>query len=240
VIVFGIIIAANLVQRGSSIDQYQIADANMPHENQISGLTFYRYDPNTNKLCFAASVDSLRAENATIGFFKTAAAKVLKVKKFRLQFSEPLMSATPTTLRPGVLPEATISGKNRLKELFGQLADVRERWGVGVDLGNITEVTIDDFYCRILDANAIRLTVRSRRAVVDSRWPLMTLQGHVVITCANGSALDSSNITWDIQKRRFVTDGIYLLRQGDKRISGKGICVDSELNIADTKIASYR
>ncbi|MFZ0034838.1 MAG: hypothetical protein WAK60_07615 [Sedimentisphaerales bacterium] len=46
------------------LSHYQSQVDAITPENQINGFTYYRYDPNTNRLRFAVSVGSLRAENA--------------------------------------------------------------------------------------------------------------------------------------------------------------------------------
>jgi hypothetical protein len=208
-----------------------------PPENQLDGLTYYRYDPNTNKLCFAARVGTLKAENATLGIFKTAAARKIKVKDLQLHFYNYSGITGLTALKTLVLPEGAAAGENRLQEILRQLADARDRWGVDIDLSNTIEVTIDNLDCRMFDDDALRLAVQCRRAVVGSAWPLVTLRGHVTITGADGSTLESNYVKWDTKKQSFTADGMYILRRGDSRIAGKGIRVDSNLNVADLKNA---
>jgi hypothetical protein len=208
-----------------------------PPENQLNGLTYYRYDPNTNKLCFAARVGTLKAENATLGIFKTAAARAIKVKDLQLHFYEHSGIAAPAALRAIVLPEETAAGENRLGGILRQLADARDRWGVDIDLSNTIEVTIDNLDCRMFDDGALRLAVQCRRAVVDSGWPLVTLRGHVTITSADGSTLESNYVKWDTKRQSFTADGMYILRRAGAQIAGKGIRVDSNLNITNVKNA---
>ena len=216
--------------------QPQAPTASLP-ENQLYGLTYYRYDPNTNKLCFAASAGTLQAKNATLGIFKTAAARTVKVKDLQLLFYEQSGIAAPATLKALVLPERAAADENRLQEIIRQLADARDRWGVDIDLSNTIEVTIDNFDCRMFDDDALRLAVQCRRAVVGSAWPLVTLRGHVIITGADGSTLESNYVKWDTKKQSFTADGMYILRRGDSRIAGKGIHVDGNLNVVDLRNA---
>ena len=104
--------------------------ATLPPENQLAGLAYYRYDPNTNHLCFAASAGMLRAENAPLGIFKTAAARTIKVKDLQLHFSEPSGSPAVTALQSNFLPEAPVAGKNGFQEILSQLADARDHRGI--------------------------------------------------------------------------------------------------------------
>jgi hypothetical protein len=221
----------------SQLNHYQAqSDFPAPPDNQIDGLTCYRYDPCTNKLCFEARIGSLRTENATVGIFKTAVAREIKVKDLRLFFCQSSASSAPAVLEYSALPESSVDSKNVLGSILSRLADAKDRWSVNIDLSNPVDVTIDNFDCRIFDNDTLRLSVKSRRAVLDSGRPQVMLRGHVVIT-ADGGTLESNCVRWDIQKQQFTADGTYFLRQGESRIAGKGICVDNHLNIADAKNA---
>lgn len=235
--------------RNSSVEPYlnryqsQVLATFLP-ENQLNGLAYYRYDPNTNRLCFTASAGTLSAENAPLGIFKTAAARTIKVKDLQLHFSEPSGSPTVAALQSNFLPGAPTAGKNVFQGILSQLADARDHrgidsshWGIDTDLSNAREVTIDDFDCGIFDENDLRLRVQSSRAIANADWPLVTLRGHVTITGADGSTLESNYVKWDTKKQNFTVDGTYFLRRGESRIAGKGIRVDSNLNIMDSKNA---
>ena len=233
---------ATVCARRSGVESYlsryqsQVLTASPP-ENQINGLTYYRYDPNTNRLCLAASVGTLQAENATLGIFRTAAARTIKVKNLQLHFYEHSGVAAPAALKNLVLSEEATAGGNRLGGILRRLINARDHWGVDIDLSNTIEVTIDNLDCWMFDDDALRLAVRCRRAVVDSGWPLVTLRGHVTITGADGSTLESNHVMWDTRKQNFTVDGTYFLRRGESQIAGKGIRVDSNLNVVDLKNA---
>jgi hypothetical protein len=223
--------------RRPQLNHYQAqADFATPPENQIDGLTCYRYDPSTNKLCFEARLGSLRTENATVGIFKTAAAREIKVKDLRLFFCQSSASSAPAVLEDSTLLEPSADSKNILGSILSRLAYAKDRWSVNIDLSNPVNVTIDNFDCRIFDSNTLRLSVKSRRAVLDSGRPQVILRGHVIII-ADGAILESNCVRWDIQKQQFSADGTYFLRRGESQIAGKGICVDNHLNIADAKNA---
>jgi hypothetical protein len=247
--VLALIDAAGVVicVHNSSVEPYlnryqsQVLATFLP-ENQLNGFAYYRYDPNTNRLCFAASAGTLRAENAPLGIFRTAAARTIRVKDLQLYFSEPSGSPAVAALQSSFLPGAPAAGKNGFQGILSQLADARGHrgidsghWGIDMDLSNAREVTIDDFDCGIFDENDLRLRVQSSRAVVNSDWPLVTLRGHVTITGADGSTLESNCVKWNTKKQNFTVDGTYFLRRGESRIAGKGIRVDSNLNIMDSK-----
>jgi hypothetical protein len=216
-------------------NQAQI-DFTSPPENQIDGLTCYRYDPCTNKLCFEARLGSLSTENATIGIFKTASAREIKVKDLRLFFCQSSASSAPAVLEYGSSPESSADSKNILVSILSRLAYAKDRWSVNIDLSNPVDVIIDNFDCRIFDNDTLRLSVKSRRAALDSGRPQVILRGHVIIT-AEGATLESNCVRWDIQKQQFSAEGTYFLRRGESQIAGKGICVDTHLNIANAKNA---
>lgn len=240
VILWGISAAvlAIIYVRHIAIIQYQgryqsQAFSPSPSENQVNGLTYYRYDPNTNRLCFMASASSLRAENAILGIFRTAAAKSIKIKDLRLFFSDcPFVSALES-LQTLALTETTNPDKN----ILGRFANTGHKWNMDIDLSNAREATINNFNCRIFNKNDLQLGIQSRRAAINSDWPRITLRGHVIVTGPDGGTLESNHVKWDIQKQTFTAEGMYILKHGASQITGENICVDSFLNIADTKNA---
>jgi hypothetical protein len=204
-------------------------------QNQLTGLTYYRYDPNTNKLRFSVSVGMILTQNAQIGIFKTAAARTIKVKDLQLRFCESSDSQAMTAMKDNTLPEKIIPGDNGFKEIISRVVEARKHWGVDIDLSNPIEVAIDNLDCQIFDGDNLRLAVQCRRAIVNSSWPLVTLRGHIIITAANGSTLETNRVKWDIKKQSFTTDETYVLRQSGIPLTGKGVCVDSQLNIIELK-----
>ena len=209
-------------------------------DNQLNGITFYRYDPNTNKLCFAVRVGTIFSQNASLGIFKTAAARTIEVKDLQLRLSEPWDFSSLTALQDNASPKEGFKNDNGIGEIIRRLADTRSRWVVNMDFSNAVEITIDNFDCRIFNDSALRLAVRCRRATVNSGWPLVNLRGHVVITAADGATLESNHVIWDTRRQIFTADGMYFLCRGESRITGKGIHVDSNLNAANTKIAKNK
>jgi hypothetical protein len=206
-------------------------------ENQINGLTYYRYDPNTSRLGFMARAGVIQTENAKLGIFKTAAARTIKVKNLQLLFCEHPGISTPSALQTLALSEATDTNQKGFQKIFTQLADARDYWNANIDLSNPCKLIINGFDCRFFDNDTPRLAVQSNLAIVDSAWPRLTLRGHVIVTGADGGILESNHVKWDIQKQTFTAEGMYVLRRGTSQIAGKNIRVDSRLNIADTKNA---
>jgi hypothetical protein len=218
------------------ISHYQSqANLTSPTENQIDGLTLYRYDPTTNQLSFAAGAGSLRSQNATLGIFKTAAAKEIQITDLFLRFCPPRLAGESGEAgrRPG---DQTKKGADPFfsaagDDIFIRLADAKNYWNVDIDLGNATLLTVDNFECGLFDNDDLQLNIRSKRAIINSGFPVVTLRGHVIITCPDGSRLETNRARWDTKKHSFTADGQYFLRRGDSQIAGKGICVDNKLNI---------
>jgi len=210
--------------------------AALPPENKLTGLTYYRYDPNTSKLRFAVSCGMILSKNTPLGVFRTAAARTIEVKDLQLSFCEH-SNLFEITAPPGnALFEAATPGDNGLSNIFRRLANTHNNWGLNMDLNKVIEITINNLDCRILnDDSDLRLAVQCKRATVNSSWPLINLRGHVIITTSDGATLESNHIIWDTRRQSFTADGTYFLQRGESRIAGKGIRVDSNLNIADTK-----
>jgi hypothetical protein len=227
----------NSLQPYISLYQSQSLTASPP-ENQLTGLSYYRYDPITSKLCFAVSCGTILSQNAPLGIFKTAAARTIEVQDLQLSFCENSGPSEKTVL-PGNAPlEKTVQDSSNLGGFFRRLADTHNNWGLNIDLTNVIEITIDNFDCRMLDDGSdLRLGVKCRRAVANSNWPLINLRGHVIITAADGATLESNHIIWDTRGQNFTADGTYLLRRGENRIAGRGIRFDSKLNPTYMKVA---
>jgi len=212
--------------------------ATSPPENQVAGLTCYRYDPNTNKLRFAVSCGRILSQNTPLGIFRTAAARTIEVKDLQLSFCEHSDIFEITAMPGNALSEKVTPGDNGLGGIFRRLADTHNNWGLNIDLSKVIEITINNLDCRILnDDSDLRLAVQCKRATVNSSWPLINLRGHVIITASDSATLESNHIIWDTRRQSFTADGTYFLRQGESRIAGKSIRVDSNLNATDIKIA---
>jgi hypothetical protein len=228
-------ISHNSLKPYLSFYQSQSLTASQP-ENQLAGLTYYRHDPNTSKLLFAVNCGMILSENTPLGIFRTAAARTIEVKDLQLSFCEHSVPSEMTALPGNALSEEVTPGNNGLSGIFRRLADTHNNWGLNMDLSKVIKITINNLDCRILnDDSDLRLAVQCRRAIVNSSWPLINLRGHVIITAPDGATLESNHIIWDTRRQSFTADGTYFLRRGENRIAGKGICVDTNLNIADTK-----
>ena len=208
-----------------------------PPENQLAGLTYYRYDPNTNKLRFAVSCRTILSQNAPLGIFRTAVTRAIEVKDLQLSFCEHPGPSGMMALPGNAFSEDVPPNNNGFGGFFRRLADTHNNWGLNIDLSNVIEITINNLHCRMLDNDSnLHLAVQCKRAIVNSGWPLVKLRGHVIITASDSATLESNNIIWDTRRQSFTADGTYFLRRGESQIAGKGIRVDSNLNANDIKI----
>jgi hypothetical protein len=212
--------------------------ATSPPENQLAGLSYYRYDPNTNKLRFAVSCRAILSQNAPLGIFRTAVVRTIEVKDLQLSFCEHPGPSGITAMPGNSFSEDETPGNNGFGGIFRRLADTHNNWGLNIDLSNIIEITIYNLDCRVLNNNSdLRLAIQCRRAIANSSWPLVNLRGHVIVTASDGATLESNHVIWDTRRQSFTADGTYFLRRGESRITGKGIRVDSNLNANDMTIA---
>jgi hypothetical protein len=209
-----------------------------PPENQLAGLAYNHYDPNTNKLRFAVSCGMILSQNAPLGIFRTAAVRTIEINDLQISFCE-LPDHSGITALPANSPsEDETPGNNDFSGIFRRLTDTHNNWDLNIDLSNVIEITINNLDCRILNNDSdLLLAVQCRRAIANSSWPLVNLRGHVIITASDGATLESNHIIWDTRRQSFTADGTYFLRRGESRITGKGIRVDSNLNANDMTIA---
>ena len=68
----------------------------------------------------------------------------------------------------------------------------------------------------------------------------MILRGHVIITASDGSTLECNYAKWNVKKELFEIEGVYVLNRGEETISGKYICVDTQLNFIEAKHAKFK
>jgi hypothetical protein len=216
-------------------------NTNMPavHNNGIDGFATWRCDPKANhRPIYSVAFKSLYAENAPFGIFKTAAHKVVKIENLQAKFFRysadgrfDSAQASPLTAISSLFEsEDNQHGEITLTEILSKFKDTKKPWSLSIDLSNVSEAWLKNLDYQIFDNGMLSLGIQSKRAHVSYKPPEITLSGHVKITAADGSTLESNHIIWDTRKCCFRADGTYFLNCNGRKTSGKGIYVDSQLN----------
>jgi len=223
-------------QAGDNITEDAAAFA--ARQNEIDGFTIWRCDPKANhRPIYSVAFKNLRAENARLGIFKTAAHKVVEIEDLQAEFfrysgndSFGSGQAPPLTkFSPLFGPEDNGHGET-LAEMLGKFKDTKKPWSLSMDLSNVSEVRFENLDYKIFDNGVLSLGVQCKRALATYKSSEITLRGYARITAADGSTLESNHIIWDTRKCCFRADGTYFLNCNGRKTSGKGICVDSQLN----------
>lgn len=225
-------------------------------KNQIGALSYTRFDPTGNRRpIYFVRFKNLSAENNKLGIFNTGLHKVVKIQDLELRFYRYNSSKVTSTSRlnndksPKItagglskpctatitdifsIPKDTTSNARTLFEIIDRLVHPKDGWHVNIDLSKVSEVHVNHFaYKEFYDGNLF-FGVQSKRAIAFAEQSGLLLRGHVTITTAGGSTLESNRVKWDITKQHFKVKGIYALNRDGKRTTGNGICVDTQLNV---------
>lgn len=233
-------------------------------KNQMGSLRYTRWDPKENgRPIYSVRFKNLIVENSKLGIFKTALHKVVKIPDLELrfyQYASPKVTATtklnhsifPETVAAGsdgpskttisdisLVPEDTITNPRALiKNIIRKLTNPENGWRVNsIDLGNISEVRINNFDYKVFFDDDLFFAIQSKRAMATYKQSELALRGHVIITAADGSTLESNYIKWDIENQHFTVNGIYVLDRNGVKTIGKDICVDAALNALERQHA---
>lgn len=202
-------------------------------KNQLGAVSYTRCEPKENyRPIYSVCFKNLRVENNTLGIFKTALHKVMKIKGLKLELCQ-YSSGNPTTTTPDIYPvygEQIADVKVLIKQIIYKLTSPKDGWRVkNIDIGNVSEVHINNFDYTVLYDDELFFTIQSKKAIVSYKYSGVILRGHVTIKTADGSTLESNYVKWDIEKQHFSVNGIYILNRDGVKTTGKDICVDVQL-----------
>ena len=133
-----------------------------------------------------------------------------------------------------------LSGGYQFNNLAESSGSLRYGWKLtipGIELSDIGEVCVSNFDYQVFYDEKLSFGVQGKRVIASYRQPEVILRGHVIITASDGSSLECNCAKWNIKKELFEIDGIYVLNRGGETISGKYICVDTQLNFIEAKHA---
>lgn len=223
--------------------------------NQIGALSYTRCDSKENsRPVYSVHFKNLRADNNKFGIFKTGLHKVVKIQDLQLRFYRYTPKVTSITrLNNSKSPKTTAGGSSKLctttitdispdpedittdvRALVGivdKLTHLKNGWRVDIDLSNVSKVRVNNFDYKVFYDGDLSFDVQSKRIIASDKQSEVVLRGHVTIKTADGSTLESNCVKWDIKNQHFTVNGVYVLNRNGVRTTGKGICVDAQLNV---------
>ena len=213
-----------------------------PPKNQTGAFNYRRWDTNEdNRPVFFVHFENFCSENNNFGFFKTALHKVVKIQDFELKFYKYNPDKVTSEATPDIffvsedLTSDTITlVKNIMRRLTTPESELRIN---NIDLSNVTEVRVNNFNYQVFHDGDLFFATQSNRATASNEHSDIVLRGHAKITIADGSTLESNYIKWNVTKQHFRVNGVYVLNRGGIITTGKGICVDAQLNIVGVQSA---
>lgn len=179
--------------------------------------------------------DNLSATNRTLGLFRTASHKQVRIENLRVAFvtAPNVISAKPVRLRDFCdlfAPRTGNLGKTGPLGVFDEFGAGESNWSVGVDLSNATEVRIENLDWSVCVGEATTLRVQCRHARLEADTAHVVLRGHATVTTPE-AVLESNCIEMDVQDECFVVDGRYLLTQGQRKQRGQRGRFDAALGV---------
>ena len=136
-----------------------------------------------------------------------------------------------------------LSGRCQFNSSGKSSGNLRDGWKLtipGIELSDIGEVRVSNFDYQVFYDGQLSFGVQGKRVIASYKQPDVILRGHVIITASDGSTLECNYAKWNVKKELFKIDGVYVLNRGGETISGKYICVDSQLNFIEAKHAKSK
>jgi len=213
-------------------------------KNQTGALSYWRCEPKANgRLIHSVDLKNLRAENNNLGIFRTALHKIVKIQSLELEFHRYTSDDVTANkkLRTSPIPEDLTADSRALIETIDKLLRRTDEWRINnLDVGGVSEVSINNFGYKLFYDDELFFRVESKRAMVSYKYSGLVLRGHAKISIADGSTLESNYIEWDVKNQHFTVDGGYVLNRGGRVTIGKDICVDAQLNSVEAQNAKVK
>jgi len=205
--------------------------------NQIRGLRYTCMDPKEDgRPIYSIYFKSLLTENNRLGIFKTGLHKAVKVRGLELEFYHHTTSASKPAYSP-IVPEYITTDLQEITNSVNSLIYVKNGWRINIDLGNVSEVLVNDFSYKVFQDGESFFAIKSKKAIASYKLSELVLRGHVSIITANGSTLECNHAEWDTKKEYFNIVGTYVLSRNNEKSMGRDICVDTQLNPVKTQQA---
>jgi len=205
-------------------------------------FTHVQCDPCTSHPVYAISFDSLRIENSTIGFFRTATHQTAKVYRLKLKLWEQdegySLGDNACVDGTGLKIERLCYIMSNLVTLLGSQStqpvdDTVQISLEGLDImntgTNVSGVHVEDFRCEFLRGCDTLLAINSQTATVSYQSRDVMLRGHVVISTGPGQTLEANHVEWDLSEGVFRVRGHFALRNDSREVRGDGAEYDYAL-----------
>lgn len=207
----------------------------IPAKNQTGALSYWCCDPEANgRLVHSVDLKNLRAENSHLGILKTSLHKIVSIDGLELELHQYTSSAATGNSSSDIyaVPENVMADVHSLVEQISHhLTNPIHGWRVkNIDLGNVSEVLVDNFDYRVFRDGGLLFMIQSSKAMLSYRRSGIVLRGRVTLATADGSTLKSGHVEWEVEEQRFTAKGVYVLDRSGVRTTGKDICVDARLN----------
>lgn len=194
--------------------------------NETGALTAWRKGVSTGAApAYKVVFDNLRAENGSLGVFKTASLKVVHVENLEATFfadasggrAMPQLSDFHDLFAPRRQSAPTANPLG----LFNEMEQSEADWSLPVDMAKTAEVRIRQLDWKVCEDGQTVFQVRCQHATLRSDTPRIVLRGHVTITTPE-AVLESNCIELNAQDESIVTPGRFALRSGGATRVGLG------------------
>ena len=198
-----------------------------PPKNQTGKVSYVRWDPKENyRPIYSVHFKNLRVENNKLGIFRTALHKIVKIRDLELRFYRYISHSDISSVSEGTTSDIRALIKEVMRKLINPMDGCRVN---NINLGNVSEVHINNFDYKVLYDDELFFAIRSKRATASYKHSGVVLRGHVTIKTADGDTLESNYVKWDIKKQHFSVNGVYVINRDGIVTTGKDICVDAQL-----------
>lgn len=227
-----------------------------PIKSQMGAMSYFSRDPaNNGRPLYSVKFDELNTAKGQLGIFKTGVYKIAKVnglqlKRFQYSTEKKTVPAnvsneySDSELFDELLEKAGELSNGRYSDSSGEFSDnLRDGWKLtipGFELSDIGEIRISNFDYQVFYDEKLSFGVQGKVLIASYKQQDVILRGHVIITASDGSRLECNYAKWNVKKELFEIDGVYILNRGGEIISGKYICVDTQLNPVEVKHAKSK
>lgn len=194
--------------------------------NETGALKAWRKSSSTEAApAYKIVFDNLRAENGSLGIFKTASLKVVYVDNLEATFfaetATDRATAQLSDFHDLFAPRRGVTSTVNPLGLFNEMERLQGDWSVPVDMAKTTEVRIRQLDWKVNRDDQTVFQVRCQHATLRSDTPRIVLRGHVTVTTP-GAVLESNCIELNARDESIVAPGRYTLRRGGTTRVGLG------------------